>query len=232
MHSSTHASRRRRSALTVSGAAALLVAAPLLTACGNDAHAGAAAVADGERITLTQLQSRVKDVREAQRSAPQGQQLIKGSGQLTRVSLSGLLQERIVARTAKDAGVSVTRSDIEKQQALLQRQMGGEKRFKDTMLMQYGIAPGQIGEFMRTQVEVQKLAKKLRIDTRTPQGGAALQKKLSETAKAMHISVNPRYGKWDLQKGALGEGKETWLRDLTGAQKDREQQQPVPGHQH
>lgn len=232
MHSSTHASRRRRSALTAGGAAALLVAAPLLTACGNDAHAGAAAVADGERITLTQLQSRVKDVRDAQRTAPQGQQLIEGSGQLTRVSLSGLLQERIVARTAKDAGVSVTRSDIEKQQALLERQMGGQKRFKGTMLMQYGVAPQQIGEFMRTQVEVQKLSRKLGIDTRTPQGGAALQKKLSETAEAMHISVNPRYGTWDVKKGALGEGGESWLRDLTGAQKDREQQQPVPGHQH
>lgn len=63
-------SRRRRSALTLSAIAALVVAAPLLTACGNDAHPGAAAIVKGDRISTAQLQSRVGAVRDAQRGAP------------------------------------------------------------------------------------------------------------------------------------------------------------------
>ncbi|MGK5549937.1 SurA N-terminal domain-containing protein, partial [Streptomyces sp. URMC 127] len=53
---------RRRTALSVT-AAALLAAAPLLTACGQTAHPGAAAVVGDDRITVSQLQRQVADVR-------------------------------------------------------------------------------------------------------------------------------------------------------------------------
>ncbi|SCK10617.1 SurA N-terminal domain-containing protein [Streptomyces sp. WMMB 322] len=228
MHSSTEGSRRRRSALTVSGAAALLVAAPLLTGCGDDAHPGAAAVAGGERISMAQLQAKVETVRNAQRAAPQGAEMIKGSGQLTRAALDSMIRERIVERAAKDAGVSVTRREVGEYQAQLRKQAGGEKRLKDALLQQQAVAPSQIDDWMRIQVSVDKIAKAGGIDPRTPQGNEALRKKFSKTSEKLHISVNPRYGKWDVQAATLGNRTEPWLRDLTGRQQDRQQQQQQP----
>ncbi|OEV11901.1 SurA N-terminal domain-containing protein [Streptomyces nanshensis] len=225
MHSSTTASRRRRSVLTVGGAAALLVAAPLLTACGDDAHPGAAAVAGGERITMGQLQSKVAAVRDAQRAAPHGAEMIKGSGQLTRAALDSLIRERIVRQAAKDSGVSVTRSEVGKYRAQLRKQAGGEKRLKDALLQQQAVAPSQIDDWMRVQVSVDKIAKAEKIDPRTPKGNLKLRKKLSKTSESLHISVNPRYGKWDSKSTTLGNTSEPWLKDLTGKQQDREQQQ-------
>ncbi|NLU75823.1 hypothetical protein HCC61_24765 [Streptomyces sp. HNM0575] len=225
MHSSTTASRRRRSALTLGGAAALLVAAPLLTGCGDDAHPGAAAVTGGERISMGQLQSKVEAVRDAQRSAPQGQEMIKGSGQLTRAALDGMIRERIVKQAAKDAGVSVTRREVGKYHAELRKQAGGEKRLKDALLQQQAVAPSQIDGWLRMQVAVDKISKAKKIDPRTPQGNAKLRKIFSRTSEDLHISVNPRYGKWDVKASTLGHSSEPWLRDLTGKQQDRQQQQ-------
>ncbi|MCH6160698.1 SurA N-terminal domain-containing protein [Streptomyces marispadix] len=225
MHSSTTGSRRRRSTLTLSGAVTLLVAAPLLTGCGDDAHPGAAAVTGGERITMGQLQAKVKAVRDAQRAAPHGAELVKGSGQLTRAALDGLIRERIVEKAAKDAGVSVTRREVGKYHAQLRKQAGGEKQLKDALLQQQAVAPSQIDDWMRMQVAVDKISKAENIDPRTPQGNAALRKKFSETSKDLHISVNPRYGKWNVEASTLGNETEPWLRDLTGKQQDREQQQ-------
>ena len=59
--------RRRRTALLL--AATLATAAPLLTACGDEAHPGAAAVVGDDRITVSQLENRVNEVRTAQRAA-------------------------------------------------------------------------------------------------------------------------------------------------------------------
>ncbi len=223
--SSTTRSRRRRYALTVSGAAALLVAAPLLTACGNEAHPGAAAVLGGDRITMGQLQGKVNAVRDAQRAAPRGEQLIKGSGQLTRATLDGLIRDRIVKKAAKDAGVSVTRREVGQARAQLQAQAGGSKKLKQVLLQQQAIAPGEIDNRLRMQLLVDKIAKAEGIDPRSQQGPAELNDKFSKTSAAMHVDVNPRYGKWDTKKATLGNASDPWLRDLTGRQADLQQQQ-------
>ncbi|MFC4494230.1 SurA N-terminal domain-containing protein [Streptomyces ovatisporus] len=225
MHSSTKGSRRRRSALTVCGAATLLVAAPLLTACGNDAHPGAAAVLGGERITMGQLQAKVKDVRDAQREIPRGEEIIKGSGQLTRATLDNLIRERIVEKAADDAGVSVTRREVGEARAQLEKQAGGAKKLKEALLQQQAIAPGDIDNRLRMQLAVDKIAKAAGIQPGSPESNKALADKFSKTSEGMHISVNPRFGKWDAKQSVLGNQNEPWLRDISGRQADRQQQQ-------
>jgi hypothetical protein len=227
MHS-TMRSRRRRSALTVSGAAALLVTAPLLTACGNDAHPGAAVVARGERISTAQLQSHVESVRDAQRRARGSEEMIKGSGQLTRATLDSLVRELIVKKAAENAGVSVTRREIGQVRAQLQHQAGGEKKLTAALLQQQAVAPSEIDDRLRMQISVDKIAKAEGIDPRSQKGNADLNAKLAKTSEAMHISVNPRYGTWDTKKSTLGNAKESWLRDLTGRNLDRQQAQQQP----
>lgn len=120
--------RRRRTALVLT--AVIAAAAPALTACGNEAHPGAAAVVGGQRITVAQLQSRVNEVRTAQRSAVQNQaqyeRAIATTGGLTRETLYGMVFDQVVHRAAQDAGVTVTRKDIQDMRAY--RPAGGRRQ--------------------------------------------------------------------------------------------------------
>ncbi|GGX25819.1 SurA N-terminal domain-containing protein [Streptomyces lomondensis] len=208
--------RRRRPALVLT--AAIAAAAPLLTACGNDAHPGAAAVVGGQRITLSQLEERVGEVRAAQRAAVQNdaqyQQVIARTGTLTRDTLHTMVLDRVLHRAAQDAGVTVTRREIQKMRSELEDQPGGPEAVETTWLQQYGIPPQRIDENLRLQIEAQKLAEKLGTATDRPE----FWKALSEASKDLNVDLNPRYGTWDVQKSSRADAKTPWLRDVTAAQ--------------
>jgi hypothetical protein len=207
--------RRRRTALVLS--AALACAAPLLTACGSDAHPGAAAVVGGQRITVAQLENRVTEVRDAQRAAvtdeAQYAQAIAKTGTLARDVLHGMVLDRVLHRAAEDAHVSVTRKEVQQLRAGLEEQAGGSKGLETAWLQQYGIAPERLDESLRLQLEAQKLAGKLGTDTSDPAFWGALTK----ASKELDVDLNPRYGTWDAQKSARADAKTPWVREVTGA---------------
>ncbi|MFI0710613.1 SurA N-terminal domain-containing protein [Streptomyces inhibens] len=201
---------RRRTALSVSATAALLAATPLLAACSGDAHPGAAAIVDGKRITVAQLQAKVKDVRAAQAKSPQGGQLIMNTGRLSLATLNGMIFDEVLARGAKDAGVTITRSDIQKWRARAEKQAGGAERLK-AMWLQQGVAPDEVDAMVRNQLLLDGLAKHLGADRGKPQGQQKLAQALAKTSRSMGIDVNPRFGKWDDQQVILGETKDPWI---------------------
>ncbi|MFD5232797.1 SurA N-terminal domain-containing protein [Streptomyces qaidamensis] len=208
--------RRRRTALVLT--AAIAAAAPLLTACGNEAHPGAAAVVGGQRITVSQLDERVGEVRAAQRAAVQDeaqyQQAIARTGTLTRDTLQTMVLDRVLHRAARDAGVTVSRKEIQAMRSGLEQQAGGAKALERTWLQQYGIPPQRLDENLRLQLEAQKLAEKLGTDTGRPE----FWKALSDASKDLNIDLNPRYGTWDVQKSSRADAKTPWVRDVTAAQ--------------
>ncbi|MEV5428620.1 SurA N-terminal domain-containing protein [Streptomyces sp. NPDC052701] len=208
--------RRRRTALVLT--AAIAAAAPLLTACGNDAHPGAAAVVDGRRITVSQLEDRVDEVRAAQRAAvrddTQYQQVVARTGTLTRDTLHTMVLDRVLHRAARDAGVTVTPKEIQQMRSGLEEQAGGAKALETTWLQQYGIPPQRLQENLRLQLEAQKLAEKLGTDTSRPE----FWKALSEASRKLDIDLNPRYGTWDVRKSSRVDGRTPWVRDVTAAQ--------------
>ncbi|WP_405598631.1 SurA N-terminal domain-containing protein [Streptomyces sp. NBC_01410] len=204
--------RRRRTALTVS--AALLIAAPLLAACGNDAHPGAAAVVGGERIEVATVQEKVKDVRAAQQRSPESAQLIKDSGQLSRAKLYDLIVDQVVQRAADDAGVKISRKEIQDGRAQLVLQSGGEEQLAAMYLQQRGVAPDQLNDVVRRDILVSKLATALGA-TNTPEGQQKLNQAFTAAAKSLHIDVNPRFGAWDNQKLELGTYKAPWITQVT-----------------
>ncbi|MFD8808451.1 SurA N-terminal domain-containing protein [Streptomyces sp. NPDC059597] len=208
--------RRRRSALVLS--AAIVAAGPLLTACGSDAHPGAAAVVGGQRITVAQLESRVNEVRAAQRAASpdetQYQQVLASTGSLTRDTLHTMVLDQVLARAARDAGVGVSRREVQKLRSDLQKQAGGAKGLEAAWLQKYGIAPERLDDNLRLQIEAQKLAAKLGTDTTQP----AFWKALSQASKKLHIDLNPRYGTWDATKSSRVDARTPWVRDASAAQ--------------
>ncbi|WP_336050650.1 SurA N-terminal domain-containing protein [Streptomyces sp. CA2R101] len=201
---------RRRTALSVSATAGLLAAAPLLAACGSAAHPGAAAIVDGKRITVSQLQAKVKDVRAAQAKSPQGDQLIMNTGRLSLATLNGMIFDEVLARGAHDAGVTVTRRDVQRWRAQAEKQAGGADRLKE-MWLQQGIAPDEIDATVRNQLLLDGVAQRLGADRGKPQGQQKLAQALAKTSRSMGIDVNPRFGKWDDHQVILGETKDPWI---------------------
>ncbi|MFD6919784.1 SurA N-terminal domain-containing protein [Streptomyces sp. NPDC059944] len=211
--------RRRRTALVLS--AAIVAAAPLLTGCGSDAHPGAAAVVGGQRITVAQLESRVNEVRSAQRAATkdeaQYEQAIAKTGTLTRDTLHGMVLDRVLGRAAKNEGVSVTRKDSQQMRSALEQQAGGSKALETAWLQNYGVAPKRLDDSLRTEIEAQKLASALGADMNTTDGKAVFWKAMSTASKQLHVDLNPRYGAWDVQKSSRVDAKTPWLREVTSA---------------
>ncbi|MGW2211028.1 SurA N-terminal domain-containing protein [Streptomyces sp. NPDC001781] len=207
--------RRRRTTLVLTAA---IAAAPLLTACGNDAHPGAAAVVGGQRITVSQLESRVNEVRAAQRAEvtdqAQYQQVLASTGSLTRDTLHNMVLDRVLHRAARDQGVTVTRKEIQRMRADLQKQAGGAEQLRSAWLQKYGIAPERLDDNLGLQIEARKLAAKLGTDTSQPPFWAAL----SKASKALRIDVNPRYGAWDVAKSSRVDARTPWLRDASATQ--------------
>ncbi|MCQ8772817.1 SurA N-terminal domain-containing protein [Streptomyces telluris] len=198
---------RRRTALSVT-AAALLAAAPLLTACARTAHPGAAAVVGDDRITVSQLQRQVEDVREAQRSSPQGEQLTANSARLGQDTLVRLIQYRIVEKAGKDNGVAVTRRELQRQRADVEAANGGASTVRARFLA-LGIAPDQIDQALSVDLVRAKLDGKF--------GAARTNQILMRTSDALHVDVNPRYGVWDGKRGTAQSALEPWLRSAAEA---------------
>jgi hypothetical protein len=207
--------RSRRTALVLT--AALAAAAPVLTACGSGTHPGAAAVVGGQRISVAQLQSRVEEVREAQRAAvsddTQYEQVVARTGALARNTLHEMVLDRVLDRAAQDAGVTVTRREVEATRSGLEQQAGGAEALRTAWLQQYGVPPQRLDDNLRLQVEAQKLASALH----TEPGQPAFWKALSTASGELHVDLNPRYGAWDVQKGGVA-AKTPWLRDVSAAQ--------------
>ncbi|MGW3290708.1 SurA N-terminal domain-containing protein [Streptomyces sp. NPDC001002] len=204
--------RRRRTALLFT---AVIAAAPLLSACGSDAHPGAAAVVGGQRITVAQLENRVGEVRSAQRAAvsddAQYKQAVAQTGSLTRDTLHGMVLDRVLHRAAQDEGVTVSRHEIQQMRTGLEQQVGGSKALETAWLQQYGVAPARLDDNLRLQLEAQKLAQALGTDTSKP----AFWNALSKASKELHVDLNPRYGTWDVQKSSRVDAKTPWVREVT-----------------
>ncbi|MET9378406.1 SurA N-terminal domain-containing protein [Streptomyces sp. NPDC003035] len=202
----------RRTALSVS--AALLAAAPLLTACGGEAHPGAAAVVGGERIEVSSLQAQVRDVRTAQQASPQAAQLIQGTGDLSREKLNVMIFDKVVDKVAADHGITATRGEIQKARAEFTEQSGGETQLAAMLLQQQGVAPDQIDVVVRRTVLMNKIAAKLGV-ANTPEGQQKLTEVFAEASRALDIDVNPRFGAWDDKKIQLGTFTPSWLRPIS-----------------
>ncbi|MFF7984631.1 SurA N-terminal domain-containing protein [Streptomyces sp. NPDC007901] len=205
--------RRRRTALVLS--AAIAAAAPLLTACGSDAHPGAAAVVGGQRITVAQLENRVSEVRRAQRAAvpdeTQYQQVLAATSSLTRDTLYSMVLDQVLHRAAQDAGIGVSRKEVEEMRSGLEQQAGGAEALQTAWLQKYGVAPQRLDDNLRFQVEADKLAQLLGTDTSQPVFWHALAK----ASKELRVDLNPRYGTWDVQKSSRVDARTPWVREVT-----------------
>ncbi|MGW2272183.1 SurA N-terminal domain-containing protein [Streptomyces yangpuensis] len=202
----------RRTALSVS--AALLVAAPLLSACSGETRPGTAAVVGGERITTSALQAQVNDVRTAQNRSEQATTLIANTPQLERIKLGKMIQLRVLERAADDAGISVTTKEIEDARKAQEGDKGAAALEQMALQARVPLAPGQIAEDLRFRLLLDKLSERF--------GEDRIIEPLTKASEALDIEVNPRYGAWDAKQVGLGPVETPWI-----TQRTRPEQQPA-----
>ncbi|MFJ1569573.1 SurA N-terminal domain-containing protein [Streptomyces erythrochromogenes] len=202
----------RRTALSVS--AALLVAAPLLSACSGETRPGTAAVVGGERITTSALQAQVNDVRTAQNRSEQAATLIANTPQLERTKLGKMIQLRVLERAAEDAGISVTTKEIEDARKAQEGDKGAAALEQLALQARVPLAPGQIDEDLRFRLLLDKLSERF--------GEERIIEPLTKASEALHIEVNPRYGAWDAKQVGLGPVDTAWI-----TQRTRPEQEPA-----
>ncbi|MEV6110607.1 SurA N-terminal domain-containing protein [Streptomyces sp. NPDC051940] len=200
-----------------------LLGAPLLTACGDTPHPGAAATLGGERITVAQVQSRVDETRDAQNAAPNAADLIAKTPSLQRSTLYNMIFDRVLDRALVDTGAGQPdAAEVQASRAALEERFGSAEALEAAAL-QGGIAPSQLDAVARQDAGVNRLLQVVNGDQ------AAAGKALEKAADELHIDVNPRFGEWNattLQKGALQNSELPWLKPVSaGAPAAAEQQQ-------
>lgn len=206
--------KRRTSAASLAAAAAA-TSALLLSGCSSDNHPGAAAVVGDRHISLASVQAQVETVRAAQRAQPNGDQLLSGSGDLTRQTVSFLVYEEVLEQAAADHGVRVTRRDVQEAREETEDHLGGADVLREVALSpQSGIpvaSDEQIDLVLRSQLLSTRLAQRLGPANDPQAAQQRLIEVLSETAEEIGVQVNPRYGSWDAANVTLAEADQPWL---------------------
>jgi hypothetical protein len=196
---------RRRTAVSIA-AAGLLLAAPVLTACGSEpAHPGAAAVVGDHRIEVATLESQVSELRTAAAKSTQATQNFSSLNLSTEV-LSRLVEDQVLAKAMADARLTVTDSEVQKDHDAALAQVGGsESQLDEYLLANYGVAPtaSEVDHFFRRDVAAGKVIQSLGYQPGSDGGNTALTQTLVKVSDSLGVHVNPRYGTWNAQKASI-----------------------------
>jgi hypothetical protein len=125
-----------------------------------------------------------------------------GTNLVTGVKLSQeVLRFHVISILLADVGtkykISPTAAEIAKQRAALVAQVGGEKGLSSA-LVNATIAPDDFDIYVKTTMisnALSNLAKGAGVDNTN---GAAVQSLVAGTAKLEGVTINKRYGKWDV----------------------------------
>jgi hypothetical protein len=188
---------RRPSARHALAAAALAVGAVLLSACGGQT-AGSAATFGDSRITEEKLSSTVQEILVAQ-----GQPATTADTTIPSQTLGLMLTMQMVDIAAGRAGVSITQGAIDQAVAQAESQAGSHEALIQSIVDQ-GVAPSQLEDIVRLQLQASALGVKLLPDgTQAEQSDAAF-KAVSALSAELNVTASPRYGTWDAAALTLG----------------------------
>ncbi|MGH3343458.1 MAG: SurA N-terminal domain-containing protein [Carbonactinosporaceae bacterium] len=170
--------------------------------CGP-AHAGAAAIVGGERITVSALEAQVTALAEQRRATNQED---VPAADLTRDQLQRMILHGILREAAGRLDVRVSDSDVSARIDDLRARIGNPKAFRQQVLAA-NIGPGQLRPFVRDMLRSEGIGQAL-----VPQSGTVASQQerqarqtryLVRTARSLDITVNPRYGRWQPRDGTV-----------------------------
>jgi hypothetical protein len=163
---------------------------------------GAAAIVDGQRITVTDIQNTLKSVH-----ALQAQYGIASTDSPTaaRDEVQRRVVDLIFDRAARDMGVHVSADEISTAINAERTQLGGDKGLAQEFARS-NLSLAAADDVFRQQLLNKKMIQKLtntNIGLSPDQVSAKLLGDLVSAAKSMRIKINPRYGTFDSQAGQI-----------------------------
>lgn len=191
-----------------------LVLAGLATLSGcHPAQLGAAAIVDGHRIPVDELQGTVTDVRSLQERIGHPAQ---STAELARGELQRRLIMTVYERAARELGVTVTPGEVSAELAKARQAAGSEEEFASQIASQ-NLSMETVKEYVRQILLGRKIGERLAPGTASgqPARDQAVTQRLVQTAKRMRFEVNPRYGDFNTDNGQLVAHQDDFLRQVT-----------------
>lgn len=178
-------------------AAALLV---LLTAC---TPINSAATVGSTSISVDKVQKTVDEIlKERAKVSTQGMTLDTGDV-LNRNQLTFFVISELLYRLAQTAHISVSDQELTNQIKSITEQVGGAANLP-TSMVNAGIAPSNLRLYFRSYLLSQKISNALiaqGIDKANV--SSAVQKLVADLSAKLKVSINPRYGIWDVAKATI-----------------------------
>jgi hypothetical protein len=174
--------------------AVVLAVALAVTGCSK---VDSAATVGDQEIALSDLQSQVDLILKEREGVDTSQMQLEVGEALTRSQLSYMISNAIIQDVAKDEKIEISASEIEAYKIEIYTNIGGEANLPN-VLVSAAIPSTSLDDVLRRDLVLRKL---------TEQQSAAgadentintfIQKLVTDKAKALKVTVNPRYGKWD-----------------------------------
>jgi hypothetical protein len=192
---------------TMRTAALALAAAAALSACGPS-QLGAAAIVDDQRITVSEVQHTLKDVRELRERFALPTTL---GAEAARMEVERRVLDLVFERAATDLGLQVTAGDVAQAQDAEDRSPEEIAR----LAAENNVSLASLDQLYRRFTLEQKISdqvSKLNPGATEAQLNAAFAERLVATAKKMQIKINPRYGEFDPTVGQIAAVRPDFLR--------------------
>ena len=171
-----------------------LATALLLTGCSQ---VGSAATVGSAKISQATVQSSIDAILAAREGVDTTQMQIETGEALNRGQLRFHLLTALLREVAKELKLSVSKAEIDTRRQSILDQVGGADKLP-AALVGAGIAPQDLDQYIEAVTLSDKISAAIKAaGVADDQIGAEIQKIVVAKAKAIGVTVNPRYGKWD-----------------------------------
>lgn len=177
-----------------------VLSALALTGCGK---ADSAASIGDITITQAQAQSKINELLAERAKINTADTQFETGNALNRSQLRFTIITTVFDEIAKELKLSVSATELENSRAGIYSQIGGEAELSKSLVAAQ-IAPSNFDRYLRATIISNKLSGALAM------GGVAeaeIQGRISELlqkkAEQLNVTVNPRYGVWDVASGDL-----------------------------
>lgn len=183
---------------TAAALAVATVAVAGLSGCGAQERLGSAAVVDGHRISVDELQADTRAYVEVVPGAD--------TAEVQRALLQREILSRIISTEARKLDVHASPAAVAKQRDDLLASVGGRSGLLRQLAAGQSpviLAPSGIDRWFKDQLLYRRIATRLASggDPQSQATVTATTKALIATGHAMEIRVNPRYGTWSTRQG-------------------------------
>ena len=174
----------------------MAVAALLLTGCSQ---VGAAATLGDIKITQATVQGSVDSILAERAKVDTTQMQLETGEALNRGQLRFHLYGAILRAIGAELKMEVTKAEIDTRRASILDQVGGAE-FLPTALVSAGIAPEDLDTYIEIISLSEKISQALTVSGVTEdQIGIETQNLVAAKANELGVTINPRYGKWDVE---------------------------------